>query len=71
LFSYGANRKQRNHDKDKAEMMGLTLQSNLHGNNKMKTTHSDVAQNGCATKIKTNTTALWIIIDLPSYFVIL
>jgi hypothetical protein len=41
--------------------------SNLRRNNKTETTHSDAGLNDSAANINTNTTALRIIIDFPSY----
>jgi hypothetical protein len=43
----------------------------LDGNNDKETTHGDAAQNDSAANRNTNTTALRIITDLPSYICIL
>jgi hypothetical protein len=44
--------------------------SNLCRNNKRETAHSDVVQNNSAANINTNKTALRIIIDLPSHYIL-
>jgi hypothetical protein len=41
--------------------------SNFHRNSKTETMYSDSVQNDSAANINTNTTALQIIIDFPSY----
>jgi hypothetical protein len=47
--------------------MLLSRHQNAEQNNDKETTRGDAAQNDSAANRNTNTTALWIIIDFPSY----
>jgi hypothetical protein len=68
LLFFGANGKRSSHDQRQGSDDGTDLAtSNLSGSNDKETTHGDAAQNDSAANRNTNTTALRIIIDLPSY----